>query len=108
MIRAKRRDANEAAIVAALRAIGCSVAALDQGDGVPDLLVGRNGVTLLLEVKNPDAAGFTIPGGIRRKGRGTLRPAQVEWFAAWRGSPVIEVVSVEEAIAAVEEAAPTP
>lgn len=104
--RARRRDANEPAIVAALRDVGCSVQHLDQGDGVPDLLVGRHGRTLLIEVKNPEAAGYTIPGGVRRKGRGTLRPDQVTWFEAWRSSPVIEVVSVEEAIAAVEREAP--
>lgn len=103
--RAKRRDANEAAIIEALRAIGCTVQPIDQGSGVPDLLVGRSGVTLLVEVKNPETA-FSVKGGERRKGRGTLRPDQVTWFAAWRGSPVIEVVSVEEAVAAVEREAP--
>lgn len=104
--RAKRRDANEAAIVEALRAIGCYVQPLDQGGGVPDLLVGRHGVTLLIEVKNPESKGGAEPGEVRRKGRGRLMAPQVTWFAAWRGSSVIEVVSVEEAIAAVEAAAP--
>jgi hypothetical protein len=102
--RSKRRDANEIVIVEALRAIGCSVQQLDQGGGVPDLLVGRAGVTLLMEVKNPDNNKGAAPGGERRKGRGQLTPDQVKWFAAWRGSAIAEVVNVEEAIAAVERA----
>ena len=104
--RARRRDANEAAIVDALRAIGCSVQPLDQGGGVPDLLVGRGGVTLLLEVKNPESTGGAKPGERRAKGRGCLTADQVVWFFEWRGAPVIEVVSVEEAVAAVEREAP--
>jgi len=102
--RAKRRDANESIIVTALEAIGCVVQRLDQGGGVPDLLVGRAGVTILMEVKNPDNDKGALPGGERRKGRGQLTPDQVRWFRAWRGSRVIEVVSVDEAIAAVEAA----
>ena len=105
--RAKRRDENEAAIVEALRAAGCSVQQIEQGGGVPDLLVGRAGVTLLMEVKNPASKGGAEPGQVRRKGRGRLMAPQVTWFATWRGSPVIEVVSVEEAVAAIDEHAPT-
>jgi hypothetical protein len=101
--RAKRRDANEAAIVEALRAIGCVVQQLDQGGGVPDLLVGRGGVNLLMEVKSPDAKGGAKPGGARMKGRGALTPDQVRWFGAWKGGRIVEVVNVEEAIAAVNE-----
>lgn len=101
--RAKRRDANEWTIVEALRAIGCSVQPLDQGGGVPDLLVGRYGVTLLIEVKNPDSTGGAEAGEKRTKGRGRLTRDQVKWFGEWRGARVIEVVNVEEAVAAVNE-----
>lgn len=105
MFRAKRRDINEPEIVKALRAIGCYVQLVFQGGGIPDLLVGRNGVTMLIEVKNPEN-DQGLKGGSRVKGRGTLTKDQVKWFGEWRGAPVIEVVSVEEAIAAVEREAP--
>lgn len=96
---AKRRDANECVIVSALRGVGATVQQLNE-KGVPDLLVGFRGVNYLVEVKNPD--DDTGPkGGKRTKGRGTLRPAQVEWFSAWKGSPVVEVVSSDEALVAI-------
>lgn len=49
-----RTDLNHAEIVAALRRAGCSVQSLAAvGNGVPDLLVARNGRLWLMEVKNP-------------------------------------------------------
>lgn len=81
-------DANQAQIVEALRAIGCSVQILsDVGGGVPDLLVGTgypNGAprNYLLEVKG-------------EHGRQTID--QVDWHDAWRGQYAI-VRSAEEAI----------
>ena len=48
---ASRPDLNKATIVSALRAIGASVTNLAGGQGVPDLLVGFEGVNTLLEVK---------------------------------------------------------
>jgi hypothetical protein len=68
---------------------------------VPDLLVGYQGRTYLLEVKNPDTAAGAKPGGRRAKGRGALTPSQVAWFAQWRGTEVHEVVSPAEAFAAI-------
>lgn len=96
----RKRDANEKPIVDALRALGAVVERLN-GDGVPDLLVGHRGRTFLIEVKNPESKGGAESGGRRTKGRGKLQPAQVTWFAAWPGAPVIEVVNVDEAIATV-------
>lgn len=92
MRRAAKVDSNHGAIVDALRAVGCSVQSLARlGDGVPDLLVGRNGRTWLLEVKD----------GARRPNEKVLTPRQAEWWARWRGSPPLRVESVADALAAV-------
>lgn len=91
MRRASRTDANQAAIVAALRRAGASVQPLHAvGQGCPDLLVGYRGQTLLLEVKD----GAKPPSARR------LTPDQVDWHAAWRGSPVAVVCTVSEALEA--------
>ncbi len=69
-------DANQAAVVAALRAAGCSVQSLATvGAGCPDLLVGWRGVNHLLEVKD----GGKVPSA--RK----LTADQVAWHARWGG-----------------------
>lgn len=97
--RAKQRDANESVIIDRLRAVGATVQQLNE-KGTPDLLVGFRGVNHLLEVKNPESK-FSIRGGIRSKGRGTLRATQVQWFAAWKGAPVVEVINSDEALVAI-------
>ena len=89
MRRAARTDANQPAIVAALRAVGASVQHLAAvGDGVPDLLVGwQRRLNLLMEVKDSAKA----PSDRR------LTPAQFLWHREWRGT--VEVVTtVEEAL----------
>ena len=49
MRRAGKIDANQPEIVAALRDAGCSVLSLAQlGGGVPDLLIGRGNLMLLV------------------------------------------------------------
>lgn len=86
--RAAKVDANQAAVVDALRKAGCSVQSLAAvGKGVPDLLVGRLGRNWLLEVK--DGA---LPPSAR-----TLTDDQVAWHAAWRGQVVV-VESVRRAL----------
>jgi Holliday junction resolvase len=90
----RRRDANHAAIVDALRNLGCSVTDLGSvGKGVPDLLVGYDGKTVLIEVKNP-----------ARKTRGDNAAKTLErqqrFREIWRGSPVHVVETIEAAIAA--------
>lgn len=96
---AKRRDANESTIIIALVQVGATVQQLNE-KGVPDLLVGYQGRTFLIEVKNPEDT--TGPkGGKRTQGRGCLRPAQVIWFAAWKGVPVVEVINADEALVAI-------
>ena len=68
------RDANEGAIVKALRNRGCLVQPLMQGGGVPDLLVcGPDGTLTLLEVKDP----------AKRPSQRRLTPDQVEWHRTW-------------------------
>lgn len=51
MRRAAKRDANEAEIVTALRAVGAAVRHIS-APGVPDLLVGYRDTNYLLEVKS--------------------------------------------------------
>jgi hypothetical protein len=88
MRRRAKVDANQAAIVEALRALGCSVQSLaTTGEGVPDLLVGRDGANYLLEVKN-------------RKARGKLNERQRAWHGAWRGQVAV-VRNVGEALQAI-------
>jgi hypothetical protein len=104
---ARRRDANEPAIVEALQAAGAVVERLGYPKGVPDLLVGYQGRTFLLEVKNPDRkrkGGGTSgakPGERRTPGRGVLTKDQVTWFGSWKGAPVVEVINADEALAAI-------
>lgn len=86
-----RIDANHTEIVAALRAVGCSVQDLAAvGGGCPDLLVARKGKMALLEVKDGKK-----PPSARR-----LNPLQQAWHNDWR-SPVHVVLSVEQALAVV-------
>jgi hypothetical protein len=82
--KAGKKDLNQAAIVAALRAIGCSVQILNQG-GVPDLLVGFRGVNYLLEVKSA---------------RGRLTSSQQPFLSLWRGHVAV-VRSLTDALMAI-------
>ena len=84
---AKRVDANQAAIVKALREHGASVELLHEaGRGVPDLLAGYRGRNYLLEVKT-DA--------------GKLNARQKKWHKEWRGE-VWVVRKIHEALAIIE------
>lgn len=89
---ARRRDTNEAVIVAALRKLGVLVWSIS-GDGVPDLLTWYRGKWLPLEVKHTHPRGFLTD----RKGR-SLTPAQCESYALTR-YPIVQ--SIEEACQAV-------
>lgn len=71
MRRAAQVDANHAEIVDAFRKMGATVLDLSRvGGGCPDLLVGRRGENLLVEVKTA---------------RGKLRETQQKFFSEWRG-----------------------
>lgn len=85
MRQAAKRDANESAIKAALKAAGASVTPLS-APGVPDLLVGFRGETILMEVKD---------------GRNDLTDDQRDWHGDWKGRKVWIVRTVEEALQAI-------
>jgi hypothetical protein len=90
---AGRTDANQARIVAALRKLGASVAITSQvGNGLPDLIVGYQGRTVLLEVKDGDKP----PSGQK------LTDAEAYFLANWRGGPAVVVKDEAEAMAAVK------
>lgn len=89
MRRAAKVDANQEQVVSALRAVGASVQTLAAvGKGVPDLLVGYQGKTLLLEVKDGNK-----PPSERR-----LTEDQLKWHGAWRGGPLAIVDGPEAAL----------
>jgi Holliday junction resolvase len=82
-----RIDTNHKEIVAALREVGATVVSLaSMKHGCPDLLVGYQNETLLMEIKKDNKAKFT--------------PDQLEFMAKWRGGAVSRVDSVDAAIRA--------
>lgn len=86
---AAKIDANQEQVVSALRAVGASVQTLAAvGKGVPDLLVGYQGKTLLLEVKD----GRKPPSARR------LTEDQLKWHGAWRGGPLAVVDGPDAAL----------
>lgn len=94
-------DANQKAIFAAWRKVGCSVQSLaDIGSGCPDALVGVPGRAewhaprrmFLAEIKNG-----ALPPSERR-----LTPDQEQWHREWKGPPVLIIESVEQALEAVK------
>lgn len=96
MRRAAKVDANQAEIVEALRKAGARVQPLHTvGQGVPDLLVGFKGQTLLMECKDG-----TKPPSARQ-----LTPEQQAWLQAWTGGSVWLVTSVDDALSALEQSA---
>lgn len=70
-MRAANTDKNQRSIVKHFRDLGASVTHLHSvGKGVPDLIVGYNGVNYMVEVKSS---------------RGTLNKMQVDYFNNWNG-----------------------
>ena len=88
MRRAARVDENQGLIVKALRACGATVRIITQGDGIPDLLVGYRGHTILMEVKDGNK-----PPSARQ-----LTTAEQIFFEQWTGGKLFIVNSVEEAL----------
>lgn len=90
MRRAARTDANQQAIVEALRKAGASVEVI----GKPvDLLVGFNGRNLLMECKD----------GRKYPAHRPLTPAQKDFIPNWRGQIVV-VLDAEQALRVLEAA----
>ena len=91
MRRAARIDSNQNEIVEALRKAGCSVCVLSNvGKGCPDLAVGRQGVTYMLEVKD----------GRKPPSKQRLTEDEQAWHDAWCGHAAV-VKNVDEALVAV-------
>ena len=85
MTYAKKVDANHSIIVKALRDLGCSVFDTSRvAGGFPDLVVGKNSKTALVEVKSDSKAKFTA--------------AQQLFILNWKGSTVCRIHDIEGAI----------
>ena len=89
MRRAAKIDANQPAIVDALRACGAVVQSLAAvGNGCPDLLVAYRGHTIIVEIKD----------GSKPPSARELTPDQLKWHAAWKGGRLALVTDVEGAL----------
>lgn len=88
--RRSKVDANQRAIVTALRQAGVWVrSTAELGGGFPDLLTSYRGYVTLLEVK--------VPGK-------KLTPDQVRWFADWDPCcPVFVVETIDDALLVARE-----
>lgn len=85
-------DGNQDQVVSALRAAGATVQSLAAvGDGVPDLLVGYRGHTMLFEVKD----------GRKPPSQRKMTPEQQKWHAAWNGGTLCIVDGPEAALRAI-------
>jgi Holliday junction resolvase len=85
MTYARRVDANHSEIVRTLKELGCSVFDSSRmAGGFPDLVVGINKITCLVEIKSSDKAKYT--------------PAQEAFMLNWKGSTVARIDSVDAAI----------
>lgn len=88
MRQAAKTDANQTAIMIALRKAGASVQSLAAiGKGCPDLLVGYNGINYLMEIKD----GKKVPSAQK------LTIDQEHWHSVWKGA-VLVVKSEDEAL----------
>ena len=86
-MRVARVDANQAAIVGALRQAGCKVLHLHTiGRGVPDLLVCYRGLLILVEVKD----------GGKAASKQKLTPDEQRWHSEWQDAPVYILAHVED------------
>jgi Holliday junction resolvase len=95
MRRRARRDDNHRDIVATFRA--CHASVLDTaslGNGAPDLIIGYNKQTVLVEVKD----------GSKPPSKRKLTLDEVEFMNTWRGKYVI-IESVDDVIALLRELA---
>lgn len=82
-MRAAKIDANQPAIVSALREVGVSVQSLATiGKGCPDIIAAKGERIWLMEIKGA---------------KGKLTPDQVAWIHGWRG--VVHIVrGVDDAL----------
>ena len=89
MRRNAKADDNQPQIVKAFRQLGYSVAHTHAiGKGFPDIVIGRDGVNTLVEIKD----------GLKTKSQRQLTPDEKEFHEAWKGMVII-IESVEDVIA---------
>ncbi len=84
---AAKTDANHQQLMDAFRALGCSVLDLSRlGQGAPDLLVGKLGRSVLVEVKRDKKASLTDD--------------QIKFMGAWKGAVMVvtDTFDVEKAV----------
>lgn len=82
---ARRVDVNQSEIVQVFKQLGCSVFDTSRvAGGYPDLTIGRNGKTVLVEIKSSEKASYT--------------PAQELFMLNWRGSTVVRINDIDGAI----------
>lgn len=87
-----RVDGNQSLIVRALRDAGASVLVISSiGSGCPDLLIGKNQVNFLAEIKDPTKVHS------QRK----LTEDEVQFHNSWRGQ-VCVIETVKEALRLIE------
>lgn len=79
---AARRDEAEGPIVDALEACGFTVERISKRN-VPDLLLGKSGITRIAEVKTDDRP---------------LSEGQAQWWSDWRGNAPIVLRTVEDVL----------
>lgn len=85
MTYARKVDLNHQDIVKTLRSLGASVFdASGIGRGFPDLVVGINNKTVLVEIKSDEKKKFT--------------KAQLDFMAKWKGSSVVRINDIDGAI----------
>ena len=88
-MRAAKIDANHEAVVLALRAVGATVQSLaGVGKGVPDLLVGFQNQTILMEIKD----------GNKSPSARLLTEDQLRWHGSWKGGALAVVDSPDGAL----------
>jgi Holliday junction resolvase len=86
-MRARKVDSNHSAVAKRFRELGWSVLDLSRvGSGCPDLLIARNGMNILVEIKD----------GAKAPSQQKLTAFQQSFHQTWKG-PVAIVRSVEEA-----------
>lgn len=82
---ARRVDANQSEIVKVFKDLGCSVFDTSRvAGGFPDLMIGKNKKTVLVEIKSSEKASYT--------------PAQEMFMLNWRGSTVVRINDIDGAI----------
>lgn len=81
----KRRDANHFAIGKAFVALGCSVIDVSQTPCGFDWLIGYGGLTMPVEVKNPEADNWTKRSKKRRTAEVLLTKGEKKVHATWTG-----------------------